>query len=101
MEARSFARADGPYGFLQPLRPGRWPQASTILLHAAPQVGRRAHLLVTFPEPQDEQGLREVVRHWGGVHLRGGDESFDGEALGSLMGLFRQFRILHSPKFGT
>ena len=67
MEARSFARADGPYGFLQPLRPGRWPQASTILLHAAPQVGRRAHLLVTFPEPQDEQGLREVVRHWGGV----------------------------------
>ena len=68
-------------------------------MHAAPQVGRRAHLLVAFPEPQDEQGLREVVCHWGGVHLCG-DESIDGEALSSLMRLFGQFQRGSSRKLG-
>ena len=53
-------------------------------------LGSRAHLLVAFSEPQDEQGLREVVRHWGGVHLCS-NESFDGEALSSLMRLFGRF----------
>jgi hypothetical protein len=51
----------------------------------------RAYLLVAFSEPQDEQGLREVVYHWGGVHLCS-DESFDGEALSSLMSLSDSFR---------
>ena len=56
----------------------------------AETLGRRAHLLVAGLERQDEKGLREVVLHWGGVHL-GSDEMFDGEALGSLISLFRQF----------
>jgi hypothetical protein len=45
---------------------------------------------VAFSEPQDEQGLREVVRHQRGVRLRG-DGTFDAEALSSLMRLFGQF----------
>ena len=64
------------------LAAGLWGIAETL--------GSRAHLLVAGSERQDEQGLREVVRHWGGVHLCS-DESFDGEALGSLISLFRQF----------
>jgi hypothetical protein len=44
-------------------------------------------------KPQDEQGLRESPADRGGVHVRG-DDALDGEAVGPLMSLLRQFLIL-------
>ena len=61
-------------------------------------MGGRAHLLVALSESQDEQRLREVVHHWGGVHLCS-DESIDGEALGSLMRLFGRFLTAGCSEF--
>jgi transposase len=48
----------------------------------AAQVGGGAHLRVDLPQPSDGEGLREVMRHGGGLCLRG-DESAHGEAVGS------------------
>jgi hypothetical protein len=45
---------------------------------------------VDRPEPQAEQGLREADGHQRGVRVRG-DEPPNGEAVGSLVRLFRRF----------
>src|SRR3954468_458022 len=47
----------------------------------------REDLLLDRPKPTYEQGLRAARRDGGGVHLRG-NESSDGEAVGSLVRLF-------------
>ena len=52
-------------------------------------MGGGAHLRVDLSQPKDGQGLREVVRHRGGLCLRG-DDAADGEALGSCL------RVSHS-----
>src|SRR5215212_9366627 len=57
---------------------------------SAAAVGGRAHIFVVGTEQTDEQGLRKASRDERGVCLRG-DESLDGEALGSLVRLFRRF----------
>jgi hypothetical protein len=53
---------------------------------------------VAFTEQEDEQGLREAGGHQRGFRLRG-DESPDGEEVGSLVRLFRRFLILQ-PHLG-
>jgi hypothetical protein len=68
---------------------------------SASAVGGGANLLLVGTEPPYEQGLRAPGCHERGVRLCG-DESLDGEAFGSLMRLFRQFRkgvlqSTHSP----
>ncbi len=57
---------------------------------SASAMGGRADLFVVGPEPPYEQGLRALGCHERGVRLRG-DESLDGEALGSLMRLLGPF----------
>jgi hypothetical protein len=52
------------------------------------KVGGRADLLVAFSEPKDEQRLRATARELRSVRLRGYD-ALDGEAVSSLMRLFR------------
>src|SRR5918994_1548362 len=56
----------------------------------AEEVGGGADLLLAWPEQEDEQGLRALVRERGSVRLRGHD-STDGEASGSCLRLSRQF----------
>ena len=63
----------------------------------AEEVGGGADLLLTWPEQEDEQGLRALVRERGSVRLRGHD-STDGEASGSCLRLSRQFRKRNSRK---
>ena len=58
---------------------------------AASSLGGGAYLLLDRPQPTDEQGLREAHRDQRSVHLRG-DEPPDGEEIGSLMRVFRQFQ---------
>src|SRR5215203_6017423 len=65
------------------------PQRSKALL--AEEMDRRTHLLMVGTEQEDEQGLREAARELGSFHLRG-YEPPDGEAIGPLMRLFRQFQ---------
>ena len=44
---------------------------------------------VDLPQPEDGQRLREVMRHRGGLYLRG-DEPPHGEAFGPCVGVSRQ-----------
>ena len=53
------------------------------------QVGGGAHLRVDLPQPEDGKRLREVVRHRGGLRLRG-DDAADGEAVGPCVGVSRK-----------
>jgi hypothetical protein len=53
------------------------------------EVGGGAHLGVDLSQPEDGQGLREVMRHRGGLYLRG-DEPPHGEAFGPCVGVSRQ-----------
>jgi hypothetical protein len=55
----------------------------------ATQVGGGAHLRVDLPQPEDGEGLREVMRHRGGIRLRG-DDAAHGEEVGPCVGLSRQ-----------
>src|SRR5215212_2607845 len=64
--------------------------ASARLQSVTPQMGGGADLLVVEPKPAHEQGLREVVRHRGGVHLRS-DDTLDGEAAGPCVGFSDSF----------
>ena len=57
---------------------------------AEEEVGGGADLLLAWPEQENEQGLRALVRERGSVRLRGHD-STDGEASGSCLRLSRQF----------
>src|SRR5829696_1074300 len=52
----------------------------------------RAHLRLVGPEQEDEQRLREAAGERRSLHLRS-DESPDGEEIGPLMRVLRQFRI--------
>ena len=54
------------------------------------EVGGGADLLLAWPEQEDEQGLRALVRERRSVRLRGHDLT-DGEASGSCLRLSRQF----------
>ena len=54
-------------------------------------MGGGAHLRVDLSQPSDGEGLREIVRHWGGVRLRG-DDTAHGEAVGPCVGVSRQSR---------
>ncbi len=54
-------------------------------------MGGGADVLVDRLEPQDEHGLRAFARDKRGVHLLFGDDTTDGEAIGSLMRLFGRF----------
>src|SRR4051812_35578293 len=73
--------------------------AAARIRGSAPQVGGREDLLMAGPEQEDEQGLRATVRQCRGVHLRG-DDTADGEAIGTCLRLSKQFRKGNSPKFG-
>ena len=53
-------------------------------------LGRGAHLRLVGTEQEDEQRLREAAAERRSFHLRG-HESPDGEEIGSLVRLFRQF----------
>ncbi len=55
----------------------------------AEEVGCGAHLRVDVPQPEDGQRLREAMCHRGGLCLRG-DDTADGEAVGSCVGVSRQ-----------
>jgi putative transposase len=55
----------------------------------APKVGGGADLRVDKPQPEDEQGLRKVVRHRGSLRLCGDDEAY-GEEVGPCVGVSRQ-----------
>lgn len=68
--------------------PRRKAIAAAGLQGAAETMDRRADVLVDRPEPPDEQRLRAVAGDGRGVRLCG-DEPPDGEALGSLVRLFR------------
>ena len=52
-------------------------------------MGRRENVRLDLPQPSNGEGLREVVRHWGGVRLRG-DDAAHGEAVGPCVGVSRQ-----------
>jgi hypothetical protein len=52
-------------------------------------VGCGANVRLVVPQPQDEQGLREAVRHQRGIRLCG-DGTLDGEAVGSCLGISKQ-----------
>jgi putative transposase len=67
---------------LMPPRAERFPGA-------AEEVGGGAHLRVDLPQPEDGQRLREVVRHRGGLRLRG-DDPADGEEVGPCLRVSRQ-----------
>jgi hypothetical protein len=56
---------------------------------AAP-LGGGAHLLMALSEQEDEQGLQEVVRQRGGIHLRSYD-ALDDKAVGPCLGILKQF----------
>src|SRR5215217_3516006 len=60
-------------------------------------MGGGADLLMVGPEQTDEQGLREAVRQRGSVRVRG-DDSADGEEVGSWLRISKQFRKGSSPK---
>jgi hypothetical protein len=53
------------------------------------EVGGGADLRMDLPQPEDGEGLREVMRHRGGIRLRG-DEPPHGEAFGPCVGVSRQ-----------
>ena len=57
----------------------------------AEEVGSGEDIFLVGTEQEDEQRLREAAGERGSLHLRG-DEPPDGEAIGSLMRLFRQFQ---------
>src|SRR5215203_6215639 len=54
-------------------------------------MGRGEDLRLALPEQEDEQRLRAAAGERGGLHLRG-DEPPDGEEIGTLMRVFRQFQ---------
>src|SRR5215212_6913768 len=64
--------------------------AAPRLRGPAASVGCGADVRLVVPQPQDEQGLREAVRHQRGIRLCG-DGTLDGEAVGSCLGISRQF----------
>ena len=51
-------------------------------------VGRGANVRLVVPQPQNEQGLREAVRHQRGVRLRG-DGALDSEAVSSYLRIYQ------------
>ena len=53
-------------------------------------MGSRENIFMNRPEQEDEQGLREAAGELGSDHLRG-HEPPDGEEIGPLMRVFRQF----------
>jgi hypothetical protein len=53
------------------------------------EVGGGADLRMDLPQPEDGEGLRKVVRYWGGLCLRG-DDADHGEAVGPCVGVSRQ-----------
>src|SRR5918998_468887 len=63
--------------------------ASEGLPGAAEEVGGGAHLRVDLPQPEDGQGLREVVRNRRGLRLRGDDPAY-GEEVGPCVRVSRQ-----------
>ncbi len=56
----------------------------------AEEVDSGENLLLALPEPEDEQRLREAAGKRRSLYLRS-HEPPDGEEIGSLMRLFRQF----------
>src|SRR5829696_1357124 len=63
-------------------------------------MGSGTYLLLTEPEPQDEQRLRKAVRNERSFHPRG-DDTADSKASGAQMRLFRRFFLeIHGP-FGV
>ena len=74
----------------------------------AEEMDSRAHFRLVGPEQEDEQRLRAAAGEWRSLHLRC-YESLDGQEIGSLMRLFRQFhngvlrssRLQGSRKFGS
>ena len=64
----------------------------------ASSMGGGADLLVDRSKQEDEQGLREAVRQRGGVRLRRNDTAY-GEAIGTWLRIFKQFRKGNSQKF--
>ena len=54
------------------------------------RVGGGTLFCVDLAQPPDEQGLREAVRNRRSLRIRGDDAS-DGEAVGVLFEVFRQF----------
>ena len=56
----------------------------------AEEMDRGAHLRLVGTEQEDEQRLREAAAERRSFHLRG-HESPDGEEIGSLVRVFRQF----------
>jgi transposase len=63
--------------------------AAPRLRGPAASVGCGADVRLVVPQPQDEQGLREAVRHQRGIRLCG-DGTLDGEAVGSCLGISKQ-----------
>src|SRR5829696_8114330 len=63
--------------------------AAQRLQGAAAEVGGGAHLRLDRPQPKDGQRLREVVRNWRSLRLRGDDAS-DGEEVGPRVRVSRQ-----------
>ena len=64
--------------------------AAARLSGAAQEKVGGADLLLIRPEQTDEQRLRKAVHQRDGVRL-GGHNSFDGEAVGPWVGVFKQF----------
>ena len=65
--------------------------AAERLSGVTPQMGSGEDLLLALSEQDDEQGLREVVRHRRSVHLCG-DGKADGKAAGSCLEFSDSFR---------
>src|SRR5829696_10489717 len=74
--------------------------AAARLQSVAPQMGGGADLLIVESKPAHEQGLREVARYWGGVHLRS-DDTLDGEAAGPCLEFSDSFRKGSSRKLAV
>ena len=74
---------------LDKLLPGQGPKTLPT-----EEVDRGEDILLALSEQEAEQRLREAAGELGGLYLRG-DESPDGEAIGLLMRLFRQFPSTH------
>src|SRR5215212_8331504 len=74
--------------------------AAPRLRGPAASVGCGADVRLVVPQPQDEQGLREAVRHQRGIRLCG-DGTLDGEAVGSCLGISKQSLKINSQKFGV
>ena len=74
-------RVDGPQ---EAFAPGG---TQAVLAEA---LGGREDLFLALSEQEDEQRLRASAREFGSLHLRG-DEPPDGQEIGSLMRLVRQF----------